>query len=478
METTTRPQAHMLALGLALLSLAFFALNIDFLMRGDATTYATYALLGKFDDITLHNGYYFLMYAVQRWLAHPLGIPVHETLAWVNVLFGAIGTVLVFRLIEELIGNRAVSVAAAVLFMVSGRVIMNATSSEIYMMQTVFVLLSMLCYARSRPFSAGISAGIALLVSPLSAFAFLFFPAWELTRKDGVQWKTFGVFVLAGTLVYAPYLLTCWRELFWGRRGLLVVREAARMDLSLLAVNTLKYQFKHYTALWLLMIPAVIHWREQRRFAWISLATVLPHLYIVAKLTTEDHTFLLNADAFICAWMALGAFVLVRDRRFRWLAPVPLVLHLGLYLRAGMLFSGEHNKGYADELKRIAQTHIVGKAAVMITDWDVAIAMTHFGRTAVNSIPEKDPLFKQMYDLTTDVGPWPSLDGVDLYLLDTWSPSPINRMLRSPESLAALQQSMSVRRMAEARLGIACEEMAHLTHTLYKCERTGAPLTP
>lgn len=462
---------------LGVTSLLWFALNVDFLMRGDATTYANYALLGKFDDITLHNGYYFVVYALQHWLAGPLGVPVHETMAWLNVLCGAAATVLVLLFTEALVGDRRLGVLAALLFVLSGRVLMNATSSEIYMLQTVCVLASMLAYVKNRFVLAGVAAGCSLLVSPLSAFAFLFFPVWEATRGEKIRWKAFALFVAAGTVVYLPYLVTCWRELFWGRRGLLVVREAAKLDLSLLAVNIFKYQFKHYTLLWVLLLPALLQVSRYRRVAWLTLAVAVPHGYIVAKLTGEDHTFLLNVDPFIVLWMAIGAGVLLERRRLHWLVPIPFLVQLYLYVHSGMLFSGEHNEEYAAEMRGIAEQYIKGKPAVLISDWDVGIAMAHFGSDSITSIPEEDPVYLQMYDFTDDGKIRPSLDGVTIYLLDPWSPSPINRLLRSDAALQQLRETMSIKVQAEQKLGLVCTELARGTHVLYRCERRAA-VTP
>ncbi len=461
------------AAALGVTSLVWFALNVDFLMRGDATTYANYALLGKFDDITLHNGYYFVLYALQHWLAAPLGIPVHETMAWLNVLCGAVSTVLVLLFTEALVGDRRLGVLAALLFVLSGRVLMNATSSEIYMLQTVCVLAAMLAYVKDRFVLAGIAAGCSLLVSPLSAFAFLFFPVWEVTRGEKVRWKAFALFVAAGTVVYLPYLITCWRELFWGRRGLLVVREAAKLDLPLLAVNIFKYQLKHYTLLWVLLPPALLHASRLRRVLWLTMVVAVPHAYIVAKLTGEDHTFLLNVDPFIVLWMAIGMGALLQ-RRSWWIALLPLAAHLLLYIKAGMLFSGEHNKNYAAEMRGIAEQYIKGKPAVLISDWDVGIAMAHFGSDSIVSTPEEDPVYRQMYDFTDDEKVRPSLDGVVIYLMDAWSPSPINRLLRSKTALQQQRATMSIKVRAERRLDLVCTELARGTHMLYRCERRAA----
>ena len=462
-----------IAIVLGLLSLTYFLFNVDFLMRGDATTYATYMLLGKFDDITLHNGYYFALYALHHWVASPLGVPIHETLALANVAFGAVSVTLVYILFLQIAGDRFIGVLTAVLFALSGRVLMNASSSEIYMLQTLCTFGSMVLYVRGRPFLAGLSAGASLLVSPLSAFAFLFFPVWDATAEGKIRIKPFVFLVLGGTLVYLPYLIVCWQELLWGRRGLLIVREAAPPNVKLLLMNSVKYQVKHYTALWALLLGVPWSGYANRRVVLLSLSVAIPHLYIVAKLTGEDHTFLLNVDPFIALWLAIGAASLWCVKRWRWLVPACVAVHLIVYVKSGTVFNGNHNAGYAREIRAIVKQYLAGQQAVMITDWDVAISATHFGRDVVRDIPEREPLFSQMYDLTNTTDPQPTLERRTIYVLDPWSPSPINRLLRSPEALNELAEEMSIRSQAERKFGLQCRLLVHGTHDLYKCSQVG-----
>lgn len=456
---------------LVILTSVLFAASIDFLMRGDATTYATYALIGKWDDLTLHMGYYATIAVLHHTIGAVLGIPIHEMLAYANVAFGALATGVVFLLAEALLGSRLVAVITAVYFAIGGRVIMNATSSEIYMLQTLVVTSSMLLYVHERPFVAGLMAGFGLLVSPLSAFAYLFFPAWELTRPNGRNWQTFGLLVAGGTLVYLPYLLMWWQELFWGRRGLLSIREVTPIDLREMLANSVKYQIKHFSALLLLLPVGIAAWRSYTRLLWLTAAVAVPHLYIVSKLTEEDNTFLLNTDAFFCLWLAIGTGVLWSKRPWKMLALVPAVAHLTLYIVAGVLFSGQTNRVYATDMRQVADAYLKGKNAVMVTDWDVTISLTHFGRDSAVSIPEEDPLFRQMYDLDTRVGPWPSLENTEIYLLDPWAPSPLNKLLRSEATLAELRRESSVLGKAQRRLGLECTELDRPTHVLYRCQK-------
>lgn len=456
---------------LVLVTTKFFASSIDFLMRGDATTYATYVLIGKWDDLTLHMGYYAAIAALHHTIGAAFGIPIHEMLAYANVVFGALTTGVVFLLAEALLRSRLLAVITAVYFAIGGRVIMNATSSEIYMLQTLAVTGSMLLYVRERPLVAGLVAGFGLLVSPLSAFAYLFFPAWELTRPNGRNWRAFGLLLAGGTVVYLPYLAMWWQELFWGRRGLLKVSEVTPIDLREMLANAVKYQIKHYSALLLFLPAGLAVWRSHTRLLWLTAAVAVPHLYIVAKLTEEDNTFLLNTDAFFCLWLAIGTGVLWRKRPWKMLAPLPAAAHLALYIVAGVLFSGQTNRAYAADMRRVADMYLKGKNAVMVTDWDVTISLTHFGRDSAVSIPEADPLFRQMYDLDTDVGPWPSLGNTEIYLMDPWAPSPLNKLLRSEATLAELRRESSVLGKAKRRLGLECTELDRPTHVLYRCQK-------
>ncbi len=465
-----------MALVISVVAGAYFAATIDYRLQGDSATYATYILLGKFDDLTLHLGYYVVLYVMHHTAGVALGLPVHETMAMANVLFGALASGVGYLLGVRLLNDRNLALIAAVFFVASGRVLMNATSSEIYMLQTLVVLAAMLLYVHGRPFLAGVMAGAGLLVSPLSAFAYLFFPAWSLSREEGPDWRSFGWLLIGGTVVYAPYLAVWWRELLWGRRGLLRVNSLLSPSFGTMAMNVPKYQFKHYTTLLLLLVPAVTEWRRYRRLLLLTAAVSLPHVYIIVKLLTEDHTFLLNTDLLFVCWLAIGAGVLWRSTTGRVVASSIVMAHAALYLMSGTVFSGESHRGHAAEMREIARTYLVGKRAMMISDWNVAVILTHYGRDSVTGIAENDPLFEQMYDVTArkEYGPQPSVDGMELYLLDTWSPSPLNQLIRSKKSLESLRQQHSLRIIAERQLGISCSKLAHLTYDLYRCQKVAS----
>ena len=471
------------ALLIAALGLAFFGVNVDFLMRGDATTYATYVLLGKFDDLTLHIGYYAVVYALQHTVGRWFDVPIHETMVYLNVVCGALTLSVSYLLARRLIGGRRDAFLVALMLALCGRLFSNATSSEIYMLQTLCVTSAMLWYVCDRPWLSGIAAGLGLLVSPLSCFAYLFFPTYELTRKEASRWGTFAAMVIAGSLVYLPYLVFFGHELFYGRRGLLKVSGFSPIDVGAFAANFFKYQFKHYTALLLLLIPGCFMIRGHRRLALLSAMTVLPHIYIVLKLTMEDNTFLLSTDFFVVLWMVLGMRWLLEQSKWRPVALVIPLVHVAILVFSRTIFHGESHRSYATELRTIAKTYIIGKPAVLISDWDVGMSLTHFARDSATAIVEDELLYRQMFDMTSHtLSDQPSLEGVSIYVIDPWEPSPLSRLFSPAARLESESYGNSVRRISERRFGVRCTELSRQTHVLYQCERTraaaGSPTQP
>lgn len=455
--------------------LVAFGLNADYLLRGDAATYANNVTIGRFDDISLHLGYYGTVFLAQQTFGRLLGIPIHEMLVYLNVVCGALSLGLTYMLARRLIGGRLEAVAASVFMALCGRVTMNATSSEIYMLQTLLVLLSFVLYIDDRPSLAGAAAGAALLVSPLSAFAYLFYPAFELTRGSRPNWRAFGRMLAGGTIVYLPYLLLMWRELFFGRRGLITIDSGIPLTFEPLYRNFPAFQFKHYTALLLLLIPAMFEIKRSRRFAILTAATLLPHLYIVITLPLEDNTFLLPTDAFFACWLALGVRRLLTLPYGYVLAAAPPLAHLALLLISGALPQRDSHRGYAAEMRDIAKRHLVGKNAVLISDWDVGIVITYFGRDAAAAIIESEPLYRQVYDIRAKASvPQPSLDGPQLLLIDPWEPGALNKLFRSPQYIAQLKADNSIVALAERTLRVKCTESERFTHILYSCIRLPA----
>lgn len=476
--TPPEPGAGRTALLLGLAAGLFFALNIDFLTHGDAAMYANYVVIGKWDDLTLHIGYYAVLAAAQASFGALFGLPIHETMAWLNVACGAAAVAVAHGLALRMLGDRRAALLTAVLYALCGRVVLNATSSEIYMLQTLSLLASFTLFLDERWFVAGIAAGAALLVSPLSAFAFLFFPVADWQRAGRVRLPVWGWTAAGAALLYVPYLAVHGHELLYGRRGLLGIHALLKYNLTGLALNFAKFEVKHFSFLLLLLVPAAWALRAHRRFLVLTLATCLPHLYIISKIVDEDQVFILPTDVFVAAWMALGWLALAARVRPAWLAAIPAAAHAALQVAIGQWFSFEPHRGYGAELRTVVERHLRGRDAVMITDWNVAMNLTFYGRERADTLLEHEPLFRQMYDLTTlNPASLPSLEGRELFLIDTWSPAPLSRLLRSTTALAAMRERHSLRSRAARELGVRCSPLAEGTYPLFSCGR-GAPGDP
>lgn len=454
-------------------ALLLYSLNVDFTMFGDAAMYSDYVLLRKFDELTLHLGYYAFLFVSHTLLNGVFGVPIQESAVWLNVVAATLSVGAAYLLGRELLGTRHDAFLCAVIFGLSGRVFANATTSEIYMLQTLFVLSSFYCFARERVMLSGLMCGVSMLVSPLSAFAFLFYPVFDYQRAGKVRWSVLIRLAVAGLLVYLPYLIVHGRELLFGVRGLLVINHVVRVDPIRSLANFPTYQFKAFTVLLLLIVPALLAARTNKRMFALALAVAIPHIYIILKLTGEDHVFILNTDFFFGCCLVIGWRELERARIGRVIAPLLLAGHVGLFVGAGIIHRFDPHRGYAEEMRRIAQTYLLGHDAIMVTDWSRAVGLTFFGRPTLTTTVHKDPLFQnQIFDL--EFRPMPSLARLDrgeVYVLDAWEPSPLSRLLRSRKSLEAARRDNSVVAIADRALKLQCTLIEETVHRIYRCVR-------
>jgi len=456
----------------AIVGFAFFALNIDFQLSGDAAMYADFVLLRKFDELTLHIGYYAVLFVAHRALGAVFGIPIQEAAAWLNVFVGSLALAVVYLLGCHFLGRRGDGLLCVAVFALSGRVLNNATSSEIYMLQTLLVLTSFYLFVREWPTAAGLVAGMALLVSPLSAFAYLFFPVLEYQRAGRIRLGVALRLVAAGALVYLPYLAIFWRELLYGTRGLLIIHDEVPFDPQETLHAFIKYQFKAYTLLLLLLVPAAFAARRHWRFLLLSLAVAVPHLYIILKLTGEDHVFILNTDFFFACWLVIGWRELARFAVGRWVAPLPLASHAALLLAAGTIFRFQSHRAFGQEMRTIAQTYLVGRDAVMITDWTTAVDLTFYGRQKPTTVVADEPLHKQMYDIDNPRFMDPRiLEAREMYLVESWEPQPLNVFLRPKAWLRTQREQNAILSRAQRMLDLRCEPVEDSTRRVYRCTR-------
>lgn len=454
-----------------LVGLLFFSLNVDFLLFGDAAVYADYVVLGKFDELTLHIGYYAVVWAAQHSLGALLHLPIEQTMVWVNVVCGALALGVFYTLALHFLGRRRDALLCVAILAVSGRVLDNATTAEMYMLQTLLVFTSYLLFVRERIVAAGVFAAGAMLVSPLSIFAFLFFPVYDYQRAGRIRWAVLAKLAAVALIAYLPYFVVFGRELLWGKRGLLSISGHRKFEPGRGLLQAVLYQFKAYTVLVLLVPAAVWAMRRHLRFLALTLAVVLPHLYLITKLLGEDNVFILNTDFFFACWLVLGWRAMAQDEGMRFLAPLPLGAHVAILWLSGAIFSFDSHREFANEVRHVVHTYVANRPAQVVTSWGAGVALTFLARERADTTVDAEPLFRRhVYDIESvdPTRPRP-LRGTETYVLDSWRPTPLNRLFRSKESLEAQQRAASVLATAQRVLNLECALVESHTYRLYRC---------
>lgn len=455
---------------IAVFGLLLYALNVDFWLYGDSAMYADFSLRRSFEQVTLHLGYYFLVIAAQATAGALFHWPIEQTMGWLNVASGAGLLCVSYLLALELQKSRRIALFAVLILGVSGRMLTNATTSEIYVTQTLFVLISFLLFAREQFLWAGAAATASLLVSPLSAFAFLFYPVFDYQRAGRIRWNVLLKLGAASLLLYAPYLVWRGHELLWGVRGLLVIQDITPTDPATAARNFPKYQFKQFTAMLLLFLPLLFAWRKHKAMLVLAAAVAIPHVYVIIKLTGEDNVFIFNTDFFFALLLALGWNELLRRRATAWIGPAAVAAHVALLLAAGSLFTFNSHRDYPEEMRGVFNTRVRNKNAKVITDWGTAMAFAFYARDSAATSLAEESVMQHVYDLDNE----PDSNAVllkdkELYLLDRWNPTPLNKLFRSEAALQELMQANSLRFIAERRLSLSCALLQERTNRLYRC---------
>ena len=457
---------------IAVLGLLLYGLNVDYWLYGDSAMYADFSLRRTFEQVSLHIGYYYIVVAAQATFGALFHLPIEQTMGWVNVVAGAAALCVSYLLALELVPSRGIALITVLILAVSGRMISNATTSEIYITQTFFVLLSFLLFARGRTVSSAACATCAMLISPLSLFAFLFYPVFDYLRAGRIRWRELVKLGAVALLLYTPYLIVHGRELLWGVRGLLVIHSKMPPEPVAVARNFPKYQFKQFTAMLLLLVPAVLTWRKYQRVWILAAAVAIPHLYVILKLTGEDNVFIFNTDFFFAMLLALGWVELSRKQATAWVGPALLVCHIALFTVSRTVFAFNNHSDYAAEIRNVYNAHVRDHNAKVITDWGTAMAFVFHARDSASTNLAEEPVIRQVWDIDnapdSTVG---VLDGPELYLLDRWNPTPLNKLLRPASQLQQLMQENSVRFISERRYNLSCVLLEARTNRLYRCTK-------
>lgn len=460
-------------IGLMLGALALYAVNVDFRLYGDAGLYTDYVLQRKFDELTLHLGYYVALFGMNALLGGLWDVPIEQAAVWLNVLAGTLSVGVAYLLAIELLGNRRDAFACAIVFAVSGRVLANSTTSEIYMLQTLLVLSSFYLFARERVVLSGVACAVALLISPLSAFAYLFYPVYDYQRAGAIRWMVLLRLAAVALAIYVPYLIIDGHEMLFGVRGLLVISSNVETDPLVSIKRFPVYQFKAFSFMALLVVPALLAWRTNRRLLALAVAVAVPHLYVIFKLTGEDHVFILNTDFFFALLVVAGWRRLESWRTVRWIPLFLVAGHLALFVASGTIHGFDSHRDYADGMRRVVAKYLLGRDAVMVTDWSRAVGLSFFGRSAISTTVLKERLFtEQIVDVQgLPMPPLSTRDRAEIFVLDPWVPSPLNRFLRSKAALDALRHENSIVRIAERQLHLTCAWVEDAVHPIYKCVR-------
>ena len=150
-----------------------------------------------------------------------------------------------------------------------------------------------------------------------------------------------------------------------------------------------------------------------------------------------------------------------------------LLGHVALFVASGVMHSFQPHREYANEMRRIAKTYLLGRDAIMVTEWGHAVTLAFYGRPQITTTVVRELLFQdQIYNIQTNpLPPITKLDRSEIFLLDPWAPSPLNRLMRSKDRIEASRLEHSVASIAERELHLRCDLVEETVHRVYKCVR-------
>ena len=175
-------------------------------------------------------------------------------------------------------------------------------------------------------------------------------------------------------------------------------------------------------------------------------------------------------DFFIAAWMVVGWQVLSEKKLARWVPASLLFGHLVLLVASRTIFSFDPQPHYGEELRTIVKQHIAGKDVVVLSDWDLTMTLTYFGRDAVVGDIEQDPLYVKMRDANGLVAlAEQDRSATAIIVVDPWAPGGLARLLRIDEQLVDRYNRHSIKVRAETLLGLVCDRIGDVPHRTYVC---------
>ncbi len=302
-----RQHAWPAVLLIAVISFITYWLYRDHFVTGDPLIYADNILRLRFDDISIHCGYYLLGYLGHS-IFGSMGLAIDQTLIILSNLTGAIGLVFAFLLVRELTRNRSLAYLSVVFLGASGIYLIYSTSAEVYVPQTAVLLLSMYCFVIRRPLISGLSFALALFISPLTVSVLPFYLYVWYWRRLPLQTITWAVIAFAAG--FLPVFIPLHEEWLWGRRGLLAIG----LNTPLLSVSTavqtvvaLIIKSFHWAAIFLPIGLIALFLRRKPLFVLVTI-TLTCQAYIIAKIgdVTILGAFFLQVYVFLALIIAEG----------------------------------------------------------------------------------------------------------------------------------------------------------------------------
>ncbi len=458
----------MVALLIAVASFIYFP-NRNYRINGDALVYSEIVRDGTWSSLPIHAGYYALVHVSYGLASRFQSIPLERFLVALNALLGAAGIGAAYLVGRTLVNQRWVAFVSAVVLMVSGRYFMNATTAEVYMAQTFFLLCAFYLFLRGRPLWAGASYDLSILISPLSLFFLFFFPLTAALRKPlrGTL-LPFGILLALPVLGFAFLGL---EALLWGGRGLLRYASNVAPDLKEGVAVYATDAVQHYGVLVPLMflgIPGLFR-LANRDAAWIVLGVFAAHLYPMAMMRGGGQEQLLPLDYFCAFLIATGLWYVHSRFRLPALSASLLVIYVlsSVYLQ-GMFIVGDERE-YADDLREIHRRTVASNGVIVMSWWD-GVAYDYYNGNSIGVRPAESTRTRVIDEerLGTE-----KIDvGERVFVLESYVPSRIATLVLSKEKLEERRLRYSSVLRAEKALGVQCRPALSNLVQLHECDRS------
>ena len=357
--------------------MVIFLFNVDLLSSGDTIYYANIIDALKFGKLTAHQGYYVIGWIFSVTLNAFVEISTDQVLAYMSVVFGSGALVVGFLLAKHYLESTNYALITVLILIVCHRFFENSIWAEIYIVQAFFLWTALLLFEKRRYYGSGLALAFSLWMSPLTLPFCLWFPVSAYLKRTGFPslLKT----ALPVVVLYGLFLVLFYEELFWGNRGLLTQDQGRQIQLIEGLKGFAEYQFKHYSVLNLLIIPAIFTFRGNRYLVWTSLAIVLPNIYVITQLLGEQNVFILPLDIIFAVWMTIG-FRYLLEHRLRIVAITMLLLHIAFFAAGDRPFFRPSNASYPDDMREIGRIVDRDATSLLFVDWSRRMAFVYFNR--------------------------------------------------------------------------------------------------